>query len=70
MLRPDPDVRGTVYNLGVERGTREDWDFVYEAYLNEKVASEKVKYSLLSLTVIVSRHSESINESISIKSRR
>ena len=68
MLRPDPDVRGTVYNLGVERGTREDWDFVYEEYLNEKVASEKV-----TLQSIVSHcnccPSESIDESISIKSR-
>ena len=39
--KPHPDVRGTVYNLGVSNGAHAEWEFVYEQYTTELVASEK-----------------------------
>jgi len=39
--KPHPDVRGTVYNLGVSNGGNDEWSFVYDQYMNELVASEK-----------------------------
>jgi len=40
-IKPHPDVRGTVYELGVSNGDHTAWEFVYNAYKNELVASEK-----------------------------
>jgi len=39
--KPHPDVRGTVYNLGVSNGGNDEWNFVYKQYMDELVASEK-----------------------------
>ena len=40
-LRPHPDVRSTVYQIGVREGDESDWEFVRDKYLTEIVASEK-----------------------------
>ena len=39
--RPHPDVRSTVYQIGVREGDESDWEFVRDKYLTEIVASEK-----------------------------
>ena len=40
-FRPHPDVRSTVYQIGVREGDQSDWEFVRDKYLTEIVASEK-----------------------------
>ena len=42
-FRIDPDLRSRAYCYGIKNGGYEEWEFAFNRYKQETVASEKIK---------------------------
>ena len=52
LFRPNADVSGTVYNLGVQEGDYDDWLFMFDQYKKELIADEKVIFIIIIIIII------------------